>query len=84
LGGAALPPTPLTAAVTATDSDLDVAVLAISATELPYLALGDSTLVERGQPVEVLGYPFGKAIDAVLGNAHRPARGRRSALVGEP
>ena len=49
------------ASVYASDPDRDLAVLFVSAPNLPYLALGDSDAVSRGQPVQALGFPLGQA-----------------------
>ncbi len=55
------------ASVYTSDPALDLAVLFISAANLPYLALGDSDAVTAGQPVDALGYPFGRQLE--LGQA---------------
>ena len=60
------PPFPLDARVVASDPSTDVAVLFIAGT-FSYVALGDSGAVERGHPVQVIGYPFGDTIDTLLG-----------------
>ncbi len=57
----------LPATVAASDPDLDLAVLFVTGGTLPYLALGDSDAIELGQSVQVLGYPFGRAIEIALG-----------------
>jgi hypothetical protein len=51
------------ASVSASDASLDLAVLFISASNLPYLALGDSDVAASGEPVQALGFPFGRALD---------------------
>jgi S1-C subfamily serine protease len=51
------------ASVHSTDSALDLAVLFITASDLPYVALGDSDVVRSRQSVEALGYPFGRKLD---------------------
>lgn len=51
------------ATVYASDPEVDLAVLFIAETDLPYLALGDSDAVGVGAPVEVLGYPFGRQLN---------------------
>jgi S1-C subfamily serine protease len=48
------------AAVVASDPDLDLAVLQVTAGDLPYLPFGDSDAAEPGRPVQVLGFPFGQ------------------------
>src|SRR5689334_1870594 len=53
----------LEASVSASDATLDVAVLFISASNLPYVALGDSDAVVAGLPVDALGYPFGREVE---------------------
>ncbi len=50
----------LEGAVVASDPDLDLAVLQVTAGDLPYLPFGDSDAVEPGRPVQVLGFPFGR------------------------
>lgn len=51
------------AAVVASDPDLDLAVLQVTAGDLPYLPFGDSDAVEPGRPVQVLGFPFGRRVE---------------------
>jgi S1-C subfamily serine protease len=51
------------ASVHSADPVLDLAVLFISASDLPYVALGDSDIVRSGQSVEALGYPFGRQLE---------------------
>jgi hypothetical protein len=48
------------AAVVASDADLDLAVLQVTAGDLPYLPFGDSDAAEPGERVQVLGFPFGR------------------------
>jgi hypothetical protein len=62
------PAFPLDARVVASDPSKDIAVLFIPGT-FAYLALGDSGAVERGQTVQVIGYPFGDVVDTLLGVA---------------
>ncbi len=50
----------LDAAVVARDAELDLAVLQVTAADLPYLPFGDSDAVDPGRPVRVLGFPFGR------------------------
>ena len=51
------------ASVFAADPDLDLAVLYVSSSNQPYLALGDSDVVTPGQPVRALGFPFGRTLN---------------------
>jgi len=51
------------ASVHSADPALDLAVLFISASDLPYVALGDSDILRNGQGVSALGYPFGRALE---------------------
>jgi S1-C subfamily serine protease len=51
------------ASVHSSDAALDLAVLFVSASDLPYVALGDSDVVTSGQRVEALGYPFGRKLE---------------------
>ncbi len=53
----------LEASVQSSDPALDLAVLFITASDLPYVALGDSDVVRSRQSVEALGYPFGRRLD---------------------
>lgn len=62
-------PRRLTASVTATDPGLDLAVLYVGGTDLPYAALGDSDAVRREEPVTAIGYPLGRLVE--LGKASR-------------
>jgi hypothetical protein len=55
--------TRLEARVEASDADLDLAVLSTSGADLPYVGLGDSDALEPGQPVQVIGFPFGRAVE---------------------
>ncbi len=41
----------------------DLAALQVTASDLPYLPLGDSDAVEAGRPVKVLGFPFGRQVE---------------------
>ena len=54
---------PFDATVVATDADLDLAALSISTGSTPYLHLGDSDAAEGGDPVEAIGYPFGRRLE---------------------
>jgi S1-C subfamily serine protease len=47
----------------ASDADLDLAVLQVTATDLPYVPFGDSDAVEPGRPVKILGFPFGRQVE---------------------
>ena len=58
------------AAVVASDPDLDLAVLQVTAGDLAYLPFGDSDAVEPGRPVLVLGFPFGRWV--VVGRSADP------------
>ena len=51
------------ASVFASDPERDLAVLFVSAPNLPYIALGDSDAVSRGEPVQALGFPFGRLVE---------------------
>ena len=49
----------LPARLLARDTDLDVAALAVEATDLPTVAVGETTSLEPGQLVMALGHPWG-------------------------
>jgi len=49
--------------VVTSDPDLDLAVLQVTAADLPYIPFGDSDAAEPGQGVKVLGFPFGRQVD---------------------
>ena len=52
------------ASITASDPNLDLAVLFIAgSSNLPYVALGDSDVVAAGLTVDALGYPFGREVE---------------------
>ncbi|HEX4996819.1 MAG TPA: trypsin-like peptidase domain-containing protein [Terriglobia bacterium] len=51
------------ASVYFSDPDMDLAVLYMGGSDLPYLALGDSDVVAPGQGVDVWGYPFGGKLE---------------------
>jgi S1-C subfamily serine protease len=55
--------TRLEARVEATSPDLDLAVLSVSGSDLPFLPLGDSDALVPGQPVQVVGFPLGRAVE---------------------
>jgi hypothetical protein len=50
------------ATIAATDPDLDLALLFVGGTKQPYLALGDSDVATSGQPVQALGFPYGRML----------------------
>jgi S1-C subfamily serine protease len=49
--------------VYAVDQELDIALLRVSAADLPYVGLGDSDVVVPGDPMNAVGYPFGGMLD---------------------
>jgi S1-C subfamily serine protease len=51
------------ASIAATSSDLDLAVLFVTGANQPYLPLGDSDVLTAGQPVQALGFPFGRTLN---------------------
>jgi len=51
------------ASVVASDPALDLAVLFINGSNLPYIALGDSDVVTTGLQVDALGYPLGRDVE---------------------
>lgn len=51
------------ASLVASDPELDLAVLYVSAPRLPVAALGDSDVVVSGDPVQALGYPLGDLLE---------------------
>jgi len=51
------------ASLAASDPVLDLAVLFIGGSNLPYIALGDSDAVAAGLPVDALGYPMGRDVE---------------------
>jgi S1-C subfamily serine protease len=53
----------LPAAVVASDPELDLALLSVTAGDLPFLRFGDSDATEPGQPARVLGFPFGRQLE---------------------
>jgi hypothetical protein len=53
----------LPAALVAADPELDLAVLSVTAGELPYVPFGDSEAVDAGQPAQVLGFPHGRRVE---------------------
>jgi S1-C subfamily serine protease len=68
--------------VVASDPSKDVAVLFVVGT-FSYLPLGDSAALERGQPVQVIGYPFGNVVDTLLGVSHAADAGHRRLFVSK-
>ncbi|HEU0105360.1 MAG TPA: trypsin-like peptidase domain-containing protein, partial [Vicinamibacteria bacterium] len=55
--------TRLEARVEASDPDLDIAILSVSGSDLPFAALGDSDALSAGQAVKAVGFPFGQAVE---------------------
>ena len=51
------------ASVVASDPALDLAVLFINGSNLPYIALDDSDVVTTGLQVDALGYPLGRDVE---------------------
>ncbi|HMF93385.1 MAG TPA: trypsin-like peptidase domain-containing protein [Vicinamibacterales bacterium] len=51
------------ASVSASDPALDLALLFVSGTNFPYIALGDSDAATAGLAVDTLGYPFGREVE---------------------
>ena len=51
------------ASVMASNAELDLAVLFIGGSNVPYVALGDSDAVTAGLPADALGYPFGRDVE---------------------
>jgi S1-C subfamily serine protease len=51
------------ASIAATSADLDLAVLFVTGANQPYLPLGDSDVLKAGQPVQALGFPFGRTLN---------------------
>jgi len=75
------------ASVAASDPALDLAVLFINGSNLPYIPLGDSDVVTTGLQVDALGYPLGRDVEvgkAASGSTVAPdvstTRGTVSAL----
>jgi len=63
LAASGLPSHCAQAAVSASDPALDLAVLFVSGTNFPYVALGDSDAATAGLTVDALGYPFGREVE---------------------
>ena len=55
--------TRLEARVEASDPDLDIAILSVSGSDLPFASLGDSDALTAGQAVKAIGFPFGRAVE---------------------
>jgi serine protease Do len=72
------PGTVLDAKLVGVDRETDVAVLKIEATDLPYLALGDSRELRQGQLVMAFGSPLGLENSASLGVVSAVARQLKS------
>ena len=51
------------ASIVASSQELDLAVLSIGGAALPFLQFGDSDAIEPGDPVDALGFPFGREIE---------------------
>jgi hypothetical protein len=58
------------ASIDAVDPELDLAVLSVSGSDLPYVPFGDSDAIEAGHKVRVFGFPFGKRVE--VGRASVP------------
>ncbi len=70
------------ASVEAVDPDLDLAVLSVGG-ELPFLHLGDSDVLETGQPITVWGFPLGRKLElGRSGGADVPQVSASRGLVG--
>ena len=65
------PPRRFEASVYAADPDLDIAILHVSAADLPYVGLGDSDAVNAGESVNAVGYPYGGVLELSAGDAAR-------------
>ncbi|MEE2638592.1 MAG: trypsin-like peptidase domain-containing protein [Acidobacteriota bacterium] len=70
------------ASVLTTEPAIDPALLSIAANNVPFVSLGDSDAVTVGQPVRVLGFPFGGAIDTLLQTASPAGGPQISTSVG--
>jgi hypothetical protein len=55
--------TRLEARIEASDPDVDLAVLSVSGVDLPFVGLGDSDALQPGQPIQVTGFPLGRALE---------------------
>jgi S1-C subfamily serine protease len=56
-------PARYSASVYAADSGLDIAILSIAATNLPFVGLGDSDAIAAGDAVRAIGYPLGDKLE---------------------
>ena len=81
----------LPAAVVASDPELDLAVLAVTSGDLPYMPFGDSDAVDPGQETRVLGFPYGRRVEVarpqqagVAAERHREHRKRRAPCAPTP
>lgn len=72
----------LTAKLIGTDAQTDVAVLKIDASNLPALALADSSKVEVGDIVFAIGDPFGVGETATMGIVSAKNRGLGGQIEG--
>ena len=68
------PPRRFAASVYAEDPQLDIALLRVNASALPYLALGDSDAAVSGDDVTAVGFPYGDLLrDRQAEGRHRRA-----------
>jgi S1-C subfamily serine protease len=81
---------PFEATILATDPALDLAVLSVNGSNLPFLDLGDSDALVVGDQVEAVGFPFGDQVEigratAELTSAPAPSvsRGNLAAFRGD-
>lgn len=58
-----------TATLYAADPELDIALLRIVDTDLPYVGLGDSDAVAAGEAVQAIGYPLGAKLEVAKTDA---------------
>jgi S1-C subfamily serine protease len=61
--GAGGEPARYSASVYAADPGLDIAILSIAATDLPFVGLGDSDAIAAGDAVRAIGYPLGDKLE---------------------
>lgn len=57
------PPRRFTASVYAEDPELDLAILRMTASDVPYVGLGDSDALAAGEAATAIGYPFGGTLE---------------------